>query len=62
MATYVTNQPAEQTSNGVGFLIGVFLIIAVAVLFFLYGLPLLRGGYGGTSVNVPSTVNVQPQK
>lgn len=60
MATYVENQPARTTDSGIGFLLGVILLIIAAVLFFMYALPLLGNAGGGASqVSLPSEVNVQ---
>lgn len=63
MATYVNNPQPAASNNGTGFLLGVIVLIIAAVLFFMYGLPLLRGNLGGgTSVNLPSQVNVHTTK
>lgn len=57
MAT-VVNQPADSGNNGMGFVLGVILLIVFAVILFVYGLPMLQGSTGGAQVGVPSTVNV----
>ena len=59
MAT-VVNTPGTTTSdnNGMGFLLGVVLLIVFAVLFFLYGLPYLTQSMQGPQVNVPGKVDV----
>lgn len=60
MAT-VVNTPGTTTSDssgGMGFLLGVVLLIIFAVLFFLYGLPYLTQSMQGPSVNVPGEVDV----
>lgn len=61
MATYVESQPAQPSGNGMGYLLGVIILIIAAVLFFIYGLPFISGSYSGGSahVNLPSRVNVQ---
>jgi hypothetical protein len=58
MATVVRE---ESAGSGIGSVLGIILLIAVVLLFFVYGLPLLRGGTGGTQLNLPSTVNVNPK-
>jgi hypothetical protein len=60
MAT-VVNTPGTTTSDssgGMGFLLGVVLLIIFAVLFFLYGLPYLTQSMQGPQVNVPGKVDV----
>ena len=58
MAVVVNNpQPAEAHDSGNGFLIGVILLIVAVVLFFYYGLPMIRS-YTSPQVNVPSNINV----
>lgn len=67
MATTIIN-PSPNTSssnnNGVGLLIGIIVLIICGVLFFVYGLPLLRGfsGNGGVQVNVPKSIDVKVQQ
>ena len=57
MAT-VVNNPSESGS-GMSFILGIILLIVLAFLFFVYGLPLLTGGAGsGNQVSLPSEVNV----
>jgi hypothetical protein len=62
MATVVNNPASSDTSSGgMGFLLGVILIIVFAILFFVYALPLLQRGFSGTQapqVTVPGQVNV----
>ncbi len=63
MATIV-NTPASGNSDSgsTGILLGVLLIVAMVLLFYFFGLPLIRGGYSsGTQVNVPEKVNVNVQ-
>lgn len=66
MATIVNNPPAtQQESSGNGFLLGVVLLIIFAVLFFIYGLPMLTNSFSGPQVQVPDKVDVNvntPQK
>ena len=60
MATVVTNQPSDDSGHGIGFLLGVILLILAFIALAIYGLPLLRGAgtSTGTSVTLPSEVNV----
>ena len=57
--TTIINPGTNDSGNGVGTILGVVLVIIVLILFFVYGLPALRGGNdGGTDVNIPDDVNV----
>ncbi len=65
MATVVNTTPANaSTDNGMGFVLGIILLIAFVGILLFFGLPYVRGGYGsntGTSVNVPDHMNVNVQ-
>lgn len=63
MATIINNPDSgEPAGGGFGMIIGAIIVIAIIVLFFVYGLPAIRGGSSGTSsetnVNVPESVQV----
>lgn len=66
MATIVNNPAPSNTGDssggGMGFLLGVIvLVLFIAVLLYV-GLPYLRSGFGGgTQVNIPDKVNVNVQ-
>jgi hypothetical protein len=69
MATTIINPPANSKSsetNGMGFLLGIIVLIIFLALFFVYALPYLRGlggfGSGGVQVNIPKNVNVKVQQ
>jgi hypothetical protein len=68
MATTIINPAPSNNnssgSNGMGFLLGAIGLIVFVILFFVYGLPLLRGlsGTGGVQVNVPKSINVNVQQ
>lgn len=65
MATTIINPaPSNGSSgNGMGFLIGVILLILVGGLLFYYGVPALqRMTSGGVQVNIPKDINVQVQQ
>ena len=69
MATTIIN-PAPNTnsdrSNGIAFLIGAGILIILALIFFVYAIPFIRGlnTSKGVQVNVPipKTVNVNVQQ
>jgi hypothetical protein len=56
MATTVTNQ--GSAGNGMGNVLAIVVVIAFLVVLMYFGLPLLRGGNTGGSMQLPSTVNV----
>ena len=59
MATTVVNPaPNGGSGNGMGFLVGIIVLIVFAVIFFVYGIPYIQQGFGGTQVNVPDTIEV----
>lgn len=63
MATTIINPAASNTESegsGVGFLVGIIVLAVLAVIFFVYGLPLLQGAAGNdtTEVNVPKSIDV----
>lgn len=58
------NSPAD---NGMGFLLGVVILIAFVFILFIYGLPVLRQalsglGNGGVNITLPKTVDVKVQQ
>jgi len=67
MATTIVNPAPNNNSsdnNGMGFLLGVIVLIVFVVLFFVYALPYIRGlsGSGGIQINVPKNINVNVQQ
>jgi hypothetical protein len=60
MATIVNTTPAQTTdsSNGMGFLFGIILVIAFIFLLFFYGVPYLSSAFQGPQVNVPGKIDV----
>jgi len=62
MATTIINPAPNNNSSdndGMGFLVGAIVLIVFVVLFFVYGLPYIRGlSGGGVQVNVPKSINV----
>jgi hypothetical protein len=62
MATIVNTTPAhEDTGSGMGFLLGILLLIAFIVVFFFYGVPALTQSFRGPQVNVPGQIDVNVQ-
>lgn len=56
----------SQGDSGMGFLLGVVVLIAFFLLFFYYGLPILRNSIGSMrgapQINVPDKINVDVQQ
>ena len=54
-----TPQPNEDSSGGMGMIIGLVVLVLVGFLFFMYGLPALRQmRLGNPQINVPSEIDV----
>jgi hypothetical protein len=54
----------DETSAGLGWVVGLMLLIALAFLLFYYGLPAFRGAATTPQINVPGQIDVnmnQPQ-
>lgn len=64
MAVINNAAPATDNSSGMGFLMGVILLIAFIFFAFYFGLPVLQnslngaGAGGGTQINVPDKMDV----
>lgn len=60
MTTIVNNPtPAPQTGNSMGPIIGLVMIIVLAYLFIVYGLPAIsRLQVGTPQINVPNQIDV----
>lgn len=64
MTTVVNNPPPSNDSNGgMGMIIGLIVLIVVAYLVFVYGLPAIKQ-MSSPQINIPSKIdiNVQPAK
>jgi hypothetical protein len=49
---------ADNGNGGMGFLLGLLLLLVFAFLIFWYGLPLLRSAMSGPQINVPNKVDI----
>lgn len=60
--TVIQNNPGsgDRGNGGSGFLLGAVLLIAFLIIFFVFGLPTIRGNRGGdgTNLNIPGRINV----
>lgn len=61
--TTIVNTPAPAASNDsggiMGAVVGVFLILVVGYVFFMYGLPAIQHMQWGTpQINIPSKIDV----
>jgi hypothetical protein len=63
MATIVNTPGTTREGSGTGLIVGVLLAIVLIALFFIYGLPAIRGtgSDAGTTVNIPENVDVNVQ-
>lgn len=66
--TIINPSPTNNSSNdsGMGFLLGVIILIAFGFVFFIYGVPLIKQGLsgignGGINVTLPKTIDVKVQ-
>jgi hypothetical protein len=65
MAIVVNNPDRTTSDSGMGFLLGIILLVVLAFALFYYGLPAIRGAATGPQINVPGKVDVnvnQPAK
>ncbi len=61
MATVINNPgTTSENSSGIGFLVGVVLLILFVIALLYYGLPAVRSGISGSSpqITVPDKVEV----
>ncbi len=57
MATIINTPNGTSEDSGLGLILGVLLALVLIFLFFIYGLPALRGG-GDNSVDRETNINV----
>lgn len=65
MTTIVNTPPQNNagSSGGMGFLIGILILIFVGALIYVYGLPYAQQMMNkGVQVNIPKDINVQVQQ
>ncbi len=70
MATTIINPaPVNDSSNssGMGFLLGVIILVVVGFLLIIYTIPIVKQGLsgigsGGVQITVPKTINVNVQQ
>ena len=64
MTTVVNNPaPTENSGNSLGMIVGIFVLIIMAYLFFVYGLPAMQNIRLGTptvnpQINIPGKIDV----
>lgn len=61
MATKEVIYTNGNQGNGMGFLMGVVLLIVFLVLLFYYGIPMLNSATQQPTINVPDEINVNTQ-
>lgn len=58
MTTIVNTPPQNQDSGGgTGMIVGAIILVVLVFIFFVYGLPVIRGATA-PQINVPSKVDV----
>ena len=64
MATVINNPPQSNDSGGsTGMIVGIIVLVVLAYLFFVYGLPAVKQNQsGGTQINVPDKIEVDVNK
>jgi hypothetical protein len=63
MAIINNAAPVPQTqSNGMGFFLGVLLLLVVGFFLVYYGGPLIRSTYSTPQVNIPGKIDVNVNK
>lgn len=60
MTTVINTPPvAKESGGGLGMIIGLIVLIVVAYLFFMFGLPAInRMQLGSPQINIPSKIDV----
>lgn len=70
MSTTIINPSptnSSTTDSGMGFFLGIIVLIAFGFIFFIYGFPLIKQtlngfGSGGINVTLPKTVDIKVQQ
>lgn len=59
MVTVINNPGTTETDRGVGFFLGAILLIALFILFLMYGVPFIGNSFrGGTSIEIPNKIDI----
>lgn len=60
----IVNNPgnSDSSGNGMGFLLGIIVLVVFVILFLYYGLPIIRQSFSGAQINVPSKIDVNVQQ
>ena len=60
MTTIVNTPPAaKESGGGMGMIVGLVLLVVLAYLFFIYGLPAIQNAQVATpQINIPSEIDV----
>lgn len=61
MPTVINNPvPTNERENGLGFFLGIILIIVFGIVFFIYGIPFIRSFQGTQTpqINIPNQIDV----
>lgn len=64
MAEVIHEHATENQGSGIGFFLGMIVLAVLLLLFFYYGLPILRQSTQNPQINVPGQIDVninQPQ-
>lgn len=54
-------QPSGDNSGGMGFVLGIIILVAFLAILFIYGLPMIKNATKatqGTTINVPDKIDV----
>jgi len=54
----VVEHTHDRSDSGMGFVMGVILLLVFAVLFFVYGLPYVSQSFRGPQITIPGKIDV----
>ena len=56
----IVNNPgnSDSGSNGMGFLLGIIVLVVFVILFLYYGLPMIQKTMSGPQINIPNQIDV----
>lgn len=58
MATVVNTPSSGGDSSGMGFAVGMVVLLLIVLMFVFWGMPMLRRGTSAPQVNIPDQVDV----